>query len=121
MKKTFSNEEMWAYVQLAARLHETGKLAYAIARNTRKFKSELTEYTAKRDELLAKYGTPVSGKPGHYDLDSEARQQYEEELKEYSTIETEVDIMQVTEDVFSGGNLTNTQMDALMWMVQEGE
>ncbi len=118
MKKTFTNEQMWSYVQLASRLHETGKLAYAIAKNTRKFRSEITEYTAKLDELLVKYGTPDKGKKGRYNIGEDVRKAYEAERKEYDSIEAEVDIMQVTEDVFTGGTLTNTQMDMLMWMVQ---
>ena len=41
--------------------NETGMLGYAIAVNLRRLAGELVEYSRKRDELLAEYGTDAGG------------------------------------------------------------
>lgn len=99
--------------------NETGMLGYAIAVNLRRLASEVVEYSRKRDELLAQYGTPVAARPGSYDLTQEQAAAWQEDLRPYAMIETEVAVLQVTLETFCSGTLTAGQMYALDWMVKE--
>lgn len=97
--------------------NETGMLGYAIAVNLRRFASELVEYSRKRDELLAQYGTDAGG--GKFNLTQEGAAAFYEALRPFSQIEAEVAVLQVEPPVFYGGTLTSGQMYALSWMVKE--
>lgn len=100
---------------LAQAKEEKGLLGYAIAVNLRKMSGEIKEYTAKRDELLAQYGTDLGEGKFHIE---DARAFYEA-LQPFAELENEVPVMQVAPEVFYGGNLTSAQMYALSWMVKE--
>lgn len=97
---------------------EKGLLGYAIAVNLRKLTTETQEYSKKRDELLAEYGTDAGG--GKYNLTAESLAAFDEALEPFAQIEAEVAVMQVEPAVFCGGGLTSAQMYALDWMVKEG-
>lgn len=99
---------------------ETGLLGYALAVNLRKLATtpELVEYSRKRVELLAQYGTDAGG--GKFNLTTEGAAAFYEALQPFGQIEAEVAVMQVAPEVFYGGSLTSGQMYALSWMVKEG-
>ena len=97
--------------------NETGMLGYAIAVNLRRLAGELVEYSRKRDELLAEFGTDAGG--GKFNLTQEGAAAFYEALRPYSEIEAEVAVLQVPAPVFYGGSLTSGQMYALSWMVKE--
>lgn len=99
---------------------ETGLLGYAVAVNLRKLSTtpELVEYSRKRDELLAEYGTDAGG--GKFNLTAEGAAAFYEALEPFGKIEAEVAAMQVAPEVFYSGKLTSGQMYALAWMVKEG-
>lgn len=99
--------------------NETGMLGYAIAVNLRKLSTETVEYSRKRDELLAEYGTDAGG--GKYNLTAEGAAAFYKALEPFAQIETDVAVLQVEPAVFYGGNLTSGQMYALAWMVKEGD
>lgn len=98
---------------------ETGMLGYAIAVNLRRLSTEVEEYARKRDLLLRSYGTAVEGSAGRYTLTAEDAAAFQRELEPYAKIETEMAVMQVTPEIFTGGSLTAGQMYALSWMVKE--
>ena len=100
-----------------ARTEESGKLGYACARNRRKLLTECKEFMDKRDELLRKYGSDKGN--GQYELPADTASSFVEELKEYSELEFDVDVMTVPEEIFYGGNLTAKDMFILDWMVCE--
>ena len=102
---------------LAQAKDETGLLGYAVAVNLRRLTAEVGEYSRKRDELLAEYGTDVGG--GKFNLTAEGAAAFYEALRPFAELEVEVQVMQVPPEVFYGGSLTSAQMYALSWMVKE--
>lgn len=115
----FTNAQMHESLQILIQAEEEGFLGYAIAKNRRKLADELPEYLAKRDELLAKYGTP--DEPGKYTFTPEAAQQFSAELRPYADMTTDVAVIQVSAEEFCSGSLTSSQMYVLDWMVKEGD
>jgi hypothetical protein len=116
MKMT--NAQMFDAAQtLAAAKDEKGLLGYAIAVNLRRLNTEVREYAAKRDELLAAHGSDAGN--GRYNLTQEGAAAFYAELQPFAELETDVQIMQVAPEVFYGGNLTSGQMYALDWMAKE--
>lgn len=111
-----TNDKIFSGVQVLSSLDEKGKLGYAIARNLRKLNDAGKEYFEKRDELIQKYGKP-SGNNGNYTFTEKNAKAFNKELEEYATIEHEVDVMTVSEDVFCSGTLNSQAMYALDWMV----
>ena len=115
MKMT--NATMWESIQTLMGTQETGKLGYACARNLRKLMSECKEYMEVRDRLMMEYGT--SQGDGKFSFDPEKGKAFADAIREYAVIEHDVDIYQVSEEVFCSGNLTTKEMFALSWMVKE--
>lgn len=115
-----TNAKMFESIPVLAQAKdETGLLGYAIAVNLRKLSTETVEFAQKRAELLAFYGTDKGA--GQYELDKEQQAAFYEALAPFAQIETDVAVLQVSPEVFYGGNLTSGQMYALSWMVKEGE
>lgn len=114
-----TNAQMFESLAVLSQLEEEGILGFAIAQNRRRIANELTEYHAKRDELLAEYGAEL--KPGQFTLTPEAAQKFTEALQPYSDMTADVAIRQVSVDDFCSGSLTSSQMYTLYWMVEEDE
>lgn len=113
-----TNAQMFESVStLHSARDEKGLLGYAVAVNLRKLTTEIREYSAKRDELLAEYGTDIGG--NKFNLTPEAAEAFRRALKPFDELETDVQVMQVAPEVFYGGGLTSAQMYALSWMVKE--
>jgi len=113
-----TNKQMLESVTILAEAKdEKGMLGYAIAVNLRKLTTEVREYSNKRDELLAEYGTAVDG--NKFNLTADAAQAFHKALEPYAALETDVAVMQVPPEVFYSGGLTSAQMYALSWMVKE--
>ena len=102
---------------LAQASEEKGMLGYAVAVNLRKLRGEVMEYSRKRDELLAEYGEAAGN--GKYNFTAETAAAFHAALQPFAELQIPVEVMQVSVDVFCGGNLTSGQMYALSWMVKE--
>lgn len=102
---------------LAQAAEEKGMLGYAVMVNLRKLRTEVAEYSQKRDELLEEHGTAAG--EGKYELTPDAAAAFHKALEPYATLEVEVAAMQVPVEIFYGGGLTAAQMDVLSWMVKE--
>jgi hypothetical protein len=116
MKMT--NAQIFDSLLVLNQAEETGVLGFAIAQNRRKLGEELKEYAAKRDELLKEYGKDEGG--GKFRLDTDAIPAFSAALRPYAEMTADVNVRQVSEEVFCSGKLTSSQMYALSWMV-EGE
>lgn len=112
-----TNAQMYDSLLVLTQAEEKGVLGFAIARNRRKLAEELKEYMAKRDELLAEYGTEESA--GQYKLTPEGARAFSAALRPFAELTADVAVHQVTAEDFCGGNLTSSQMLALDWMVKE--
>lgn len=113
-----NNAQMFESVVVLSQAEEKGMLGYAIARNRQKLIPEIQEYSKKRDELLKEYGTDIG--EGKFQLLPENAAKFYEALRPYSELTVDVAVMQVSPEVFYGGNLTSSQMFALGWMVEGG-
>ena len=114
-----TNEQIYESVSaLAEAKDEKGLLGYAVAVNLRRLRAEVVEYSRQRDELLAQYGTDIGG--GRFNLTRADAEAFNEALKPFAVLETEVQAMQVPPEVFYSGGLTSSQMYTLSWMVKEG-
>lgn len=114
-----NNAQMLDSVIVLSQVEETGMLGYAVMRNRQKLTAELQEYTAKREELLNKFGTDVGN--GKFEFEPGNAAAFAEALRPYSELTVDVPVMQVSPDVFCGGNLTSKQMFVLDWMVKDGD
>ena len=112
-----TNSVMFESIQTLMGTKETGKLGYACARNLRRLLDACKEYMEVRDRLLKEYGEDQGG--GQYTFAPENGKAFAEAIREYAVIEHEVDVYQVTEEVFCSGTLTTKDMFALSWMVKE--
>lgn len=113
----FDNAKMFESVNVLSQLEEKGMLGYAISRNRRKLIPEVQEYSQKRDELLKKHGVDIG--EGRFQLPPENAARFFDELRPFSELTVDVDVMQVSLADFCGGNLTTSQMEVLDWMVKE--
>lgn len=112
-----NNAQIFESVIVLSQVEEKGMLGYAVARNRQKLIPEIQEYSKKRDELLKEYGTDIGN--GQFQLQPENAAKFYEELRPYNELTVDVPVMQVTPDVFCGGNLTSSQMYTLGWMVED--
>lgn len=112
-----TNEQMLNSLVVLSQAEEKGMLGYAIARNKQKLLAEVQDYSKKRDELLAEFGTDIG--EGKFQLMPENASKFYEALKPYSELTVDVPVMQVTEEVFCSGDLTSSVMSTLFWMIKE--
>ena len=113
----FTNKDALNSYALMTGLNEHGKLGFVIAKNMRKFESELQEYFRVRDEALQKYGT--LNENGMYSIAEDNFTAYCEEMNEYDGIVCDIPVTQVDEETFCSGGLGSKEMYILDWMVQE--
>lgn len=116
-----TNEKMLESMTVLSRAEETGMLGYAIAVNRKRLTAEaqFQEYSKKRDELLAEYGTDIGN--GQFQLMPGNAARFYEALRPYSELTADVPVMQISPEVFYSGNLTSSQMFTLDWMVKDGD
>lgn len=114
-----NNAKMLESVSVLSKVEEKGMLGYAIMRNRQKLSAEVMDYSKKRDELLMEYGNDIGN--GQFQLMPENAALFFEALRPYSELTVDVPVMQVSPEVFYGGNLTSSQMFALDWMVKDGD
>lgn len=95
-----------------------GKLGYAVARNMRNLEISLKEYFLKRDDLIMKYGEGEREKIV-LKADSLNFPKYKEEIKEYSEIEHNIDIMTINANEIYKSQLTATEISSIMFMIEE--
>jgi hypothetical protein len=116
--KLANNEMLARLVALSAVKGATGKLGYAAARNRRKLMEEAQEYVDTRDKLLQQYGEIAPN--GTVTLTVEAHQRIQKELEPLAGLESDVALVLVTPEELYASDLTSEQMEALLWMVEEG-
>ena len=121
----FKNVEMDNMVeQLKPLLAYKNKAGYVAARNTRLLLDELTEYHTIRESLIQKYGRQEQDENGNLlprvsiDFGSEEFEKFEREIKEFSEIEHEVNLMHMNyEEVI--GELSGEEILAIDWMLDD--
>lgn len=108
------------YITLSEIADKTsGLTGYAVARNLRILRDELTEYRAKKRELFQEYGQEKDG-TFYIMKESPNFQKYEEEIRVYDEISADVDLMKVTGEELAKTELTGEQMFFLIdYMVEE--
>lgn len=112
-----TNAQIFESIPVLAQAEEKGMLGFAIARNRRVLAAEVQEYARKRDELLEQFG--AKEEDGKFTLTAQAADAFYKALEPYAQLEVEVAVLQVTPEVFCGGQLTSSHMYTLNWMVKE--
>lgn len=112
-----NNEKMLDSVTVLSQAQEKGMLGYAIAKNLRLLVDETREFSQKREELIREHGIALGD--DKYQLPPENAAKFYEAIRPYSELTADVAVMQVSPEVFYGGNLTSQQMFILDWMVKE--
>jgi hypothetical protein len=112
-----TNARMLESVIVLSQVEEKGMLGFAVMRNRQKLTAEVQDYVTKREELLKEFGTDVGN--GKFEFEPGKAAAFAEALRPYSELTVDVPVMQVSAEVFCGGNLTSNQMFALAWMVNE--
>ena len=95
------------------------KLSYTIKKNTKKFQSIAEQIEKSRVELIQKYGEETED--GGYRFIPENEEKANQEFTELMNMEEDVtvftiDINSLADDI----ELTNAQMDAIMFMLKDG-
>lgn len=118
----FTNEQADYYLSVLKIISTkvTGKLGYAVARNIRELSMSLHEYTDIKNDLITKYGEN-NGKEIILSVESENYKKYQDEIKEYSDIEHDVNIMLVEPEEIYKSTLTADVISNIMFMVKDGE
>lgn len=120
--KNIEMEQMIA--SLEPLLERTDKIGYAAARNTRILQSCAREYLERREQLIAKHGTPQLDDEGNptgvseIRIGSEEFHAYAAEIEEWALIEHEPDVFKLKyEDVID--KLSGAQILAVDWMLED--
>lgn len=109
MKVTMTNFEIEAAINLLGSLEETGVLGYAIAKNLRTLKAETIEYQDTCLAWIKEHGDHKKDGTVTY-----SPAEMREALRDIGNLPLEVNVFQVSLDVFTSGNLNSRQMEALM-------
>lgn len=121
----YTNQEMEQMLDaLQPLLERRDVIGYAAARNTRVLRTELTEYTNVRDELVMKYGTAdmdADGNPtGQVSLSvtSPHFRDFAEEMARYAGISHEPELFRLKYEE-AIGQLSGNELLAVEWMFEE--
>lgn len=98
----------------------TGKLGYAVARNMRNLSNSLTEYIERKNSLIIKYGAEINGEISLNKSD-ENYKLFLNEIKEFSDIEHDIDIMKVAPNDIYNSTLSADVISNIMFMIDEGD
>ena len=112
-----TNDQAYASYEILLSLKESGKLGFAIAKNTRKLESELKEFIEKRKELFLKYGS--KNDDGSLAIETNRIKDFLNDFDAYASMEFEFQPQLVDQETFCSGSLTSDQMYVLDWMVKE--
>lgn len=121
------NDEMDRMLQsLSPALDDNGMVGYAAGRNHRKLNDGCAEWMNRKNEALAKYGTPVLDEDGNQTGTVELRpgtdnfEKFFDEMIPFAGISHEVEIFKIpVENAI--GVLTGRQISDLYWMFEEGD
>ena len=97
-----------------------GKLGYAVARNIRVLNTELTEFQNERNELIRKYGTK-EGDNIFIEAGSEAFFKFQNEMKQYESLDLDIPLMKVDREVLEGSDLSADILLVLSNYMEKGD
>ena len=97
------------------------KVSYAIIRNIKLLQPIVESVDMVKLDIFGKYGTQDTNSPGSYDIPPENIAVVNEQLRELSSTENEVNILTIKLDALDGYELTVDEMDALYFMIEESE
>lgn len=120
MKITNNNADYYLSVLKIIAPKATGKLGYAVARNMRNLSNSLTEYIQRKNSLIIKYGTEINGEISLNKSDKNYKL-FLNEIKEFSNIEHDIDIMKVAPDDIYNSTLSADVISNIMFMIDEGD
>lgn len=86
----------------------------------RNLSNSLTEYIERKNSLIIKYGTEINGEISLNKSD-ENYKLFLEEIKEFSDIEHDIDIMKVAPDDIYNSTLSADVISNIMFMIDEGD
>ena len=98
-----------------------GRLAYAVARNIRKLTNELIEFENIKNDYIIKYGEKSEDGRYSIDLKSDEYKNFLEFIKDYISIEHDVDIFMVSEEEIYTSDLTADEILSLDFMISDEE
>lgn len=97
------------------------KLSFAIKKNTSKFQSAAEQIEKSRMELIQKYGE-AKDDGQTYTIKPENEEAANNEFTELMNMEDNIDVMKIDINTLSDDiELTNGQMEAIMFMIKDGE
>ena len=97
------------------------KVSYAIIRNIKLLQPIVESVDMVKLDIFSKYGTQDTNSPGSYDIPPENVVIVNDQLRELSATENEVNIITIKLDTLDGYELTVDEMDALYFMIEESE
>lgn len=89
------------------------KTAFKVLRLVKALRDEYSNLVEAQRALLDKYGTPIEGEDGKYDIPAENQQQYNKELTELASSKIELNASKIPISCLDGLEITPLQaMDA---------
>lgn len=98
-----------------------GKLAYCVARNIRKLSSELTEFEKIKNEYICEHGTETNDGRFMIETNSDEYKKFLEFIKDFVSIEHDVDIFMISEEEICNSDLTGNEILSLDFMIKDNE
>lgn len=96
-----------------------GKLAYYIARNSRKIHNELIEFENVKNNYIRENGTLNENGDFFISINSNEYEKFLNFINEYAFIEHDVDIATISEEEFFNSNLNANEIFELDFMIKE--
>ena len=118
-----SNGKMSLYLNSLNQISKKvkGKLAYCVARNIRKLSSELTEFEVTKNSYICEHGKCEENGIFSIDSNSEEYEKFLEYIKEFISIEHDVDIFMVSAEEIYNSDLTADEILDLDFMIKDDE
>ena len=98
-----------------------GKLAYCVARNIRKLTNELIEFENIKNEYICKHGTETEDGRYSIEINSDEYKNFLEFIKDFISIEHDVDIFMVSEEDIYNSDLTADEILSLDFMIENND
>lgn len=96
------------------------KLSYTIKKNTSKFQAVAEQIEKSRVELIQKYGEETED--GGYKILPENEEKANQEFNDLMNLEDNIDVHTIDINTLADDiELTNAQMDAIMFMLKDGD
>ena len=130
MKVKLTNERIINTINVLGKLNNAQlpiKVAYAISKNVNRIENEIKVYNTEKAKLIDKYavkdeeGKLITDEYGNVNIKEEHREDWNRDIKELLSIESEIDIhmIQLDDLLNSNYNISPSELTAIDFMIND--